>query len=409
MTTHLSKQELLSFQQRRVSAAELLRIDRHLSACSDCAQRLDSAPGLQSTVRRLQTELAGAEGELCSYFGFAQKADYVNGQLSAPEMALAKSHLEQCAECCLEFVELQEVRAGLTPGRAASPVTQTAWEKISGWFEMPVVRWAWRGLGTVATVVVLAWLTATLWPGRETFQPARTRATPTSTPLPPSDETTPASPTPNTASGAKSDETVLPADALLATLRDGERHITLDSTGQLRGLEALSPAAQVAVKEALATQQIKLSAQVVQMRTATVELLDQRRDPVDFALLAPLGQVVQATRPRLRWQALNGATCYYVTVYDTNFQKVAASGALTGTEWVPATPLERGRSYYWQVRALRDEQEFFAPAPNAPDAKFKVLERVQLAEIEQARTGQASHLALGVLYARAGLLEEAGL
>lgn len=387
-----------------MSADELLVTDRHLSTCAACAQRLAAAPQLRDTVVRLQSELAAVESEPCAYFSFAQKADYVNRQLSAPEMARAKMHLEQCAECCLALAELQAVRASLVPGRAFVPATQTGWASVRAWFAMPGARWAWRGLGTVAAAAVLVWMGAALWRVRETARPAQTTTTPASTPVPRSVAPGPVPPTPAATPGV----TLQPDDGARVALLDGGRQVALDATGKLRGLEALAPAAQAAIKEALTTQQIKVSTQVVRMRAASLELLGKRGEAVEFSLLTPVGQVVPATRPVLKWQALSGAASYYVNVYDASLRKVASSGALTMTEWRPEAELERGRSYYWQVRALRDEQEFFAPAPSAPDAKFKILERSQLAEIEQAQTVHTSHLALGVLYARAGMLDEAG-
>ncbi len=388
-----------------MSADELLMADRHLSSCAVCAQRLAAAPQLHDTVGRLQSELAVAESAPCAYFSFAQQADYVNGQLGAPEMARARMHLEQCAECCLALAELQAVRASLVPGLEYAPATQTVWANVRAWFEVPGARWAWRGLGTLATAALLVWLSTAIWRTREAARPMPTTPTPVSKPAPRSGAPELAPPHPS----ATPDVTGASIDGSVVALSDGGRQIALDATGKLRGLETLAPAAQAAVKEALATQQIKVATQVVRMPAATLELLGNRREGVDFWLLAPVGQVVQSTRPVLSWQALNGASSYYVSVYDANLRKVASSGALTVTEWTPETELERGRIYYWQVRALRDEQEFFAPAPSAPDAKFKILERSQLAEIEQAKTVHTSHLALGVLYARAGMLEEAGL
>ncbi len=129
---------------------------------------------------------------------------------------------------------------------------------------------------------------------------------------------------------------------------------------------------------------------------------------VPFALLAPVAQVSESARPKFRWQALDGAVSYTVTVYNAAFNKVATSPLLTTTEWQPAQPLPRGLTYSWQVKALKDGQEIAAPVPPAPEAKFKVLEPSKLQEVTNARRQFAgSHLALGLLYAEAGLLPEA--
>jgi hypothetical protein len=405
VTTHLREQELLRFQRQLMAADELLLTDRHLSACTDCAQGLAALAELPGAVTRIQRELAQAEGEPCAYFSYEQKADYVNGHLGASELALAKVHLAQCGECCLGLAELQAVQQSLTPKLAGIPKRRKAWEGWRVLFEVPTTRWFWRGLGTVATAALLVWFGAPNWRGRETPQPAQLSAPPTSTPNQRNAEGRPNAPAP----AATQEIPALSASGPKIVLQDAGQQVALDAANQLLGLEALSLPVQTAVKDALVTQQIKVSSQLIRMRAATVELLGKGREATDFILLSPVGQVVPSTQPILKWQALSGASSYFVSIYDANLRKVASSGALAVTEWKPALQLERGRSYYWQVRALRDEQEFFAPAPSAPDAKFKVLERAQFAEIEQTKTARNSHLALGVLYARAGMLEEAGL
>lgn len=400
---HLKEQELLRFQQRLMAAEELLLTDRHLSTCTACAQRLAALAALSGVVVGIQRELAQAEGEPCAYFSYEQKADYVNGQLGASEMALAKMHLAHCGECCLALAELQAVQQSLTPALVSVPARPKAEESIRAWFEVPSTRWAWRGLGTVATAALLVWFGISNWRGQETPQPAQLLTPPTNTPNQRNAEGMPNAPAATPAT------TALPSDGPKIVLLDAGQQVALDAADQLLGLETLSLPLQAAVKDALLTQQIKVSAQVIRMRAATVELLGKEHAAADLILLSPVGQVVPSTQPVLKWQALSGASSYFVNVYDANLRKVASSGALTVTEWKPEPALERGHSYYWQVRAIKDEQEFFAPAPSAPDAKFKVLEHAQLAEIEQTKAVRNSHLALGVLYARAGMLEEAQL
>lgn len=73
-----------------------------------------------------------------------------------------------------------------------------------------------------------------------------------------------------------------------------------------------------------------------------------------------------------------------------------------------ASSLKRGETYSWQVTAIKDGRELVSPAPPAPDAKFKILHGTKTRELEQARrTYPDSHLVLGILYQRAGLLDDA--
>jgi hypothetical protein len=124
--------------------------------------------------------------------------------------------------------------------------------------------------------------------------------------------------------------------------------------------------------------------------------------------LSPLATAVRDGRPTFRWSPLSGAELYRVTVFDRDFNPLADSGPLPITEWRPARPLPAGAVYVWQVKARRRGQELTAPGPGSPQALFRVLAADRAAEIERAtRQTGSSHLALGLLYARAGLLDDA--
>jgi hypothetical protein len=127
-----------------------------------------------------------------------------------------------------------------------------------------------------------------------------------------------------------------------------------------------------------------------------------------FAVVGPVGTMVSSGRPTFRWNMLKGASGYAVKVYDTNFNQVDSSPALTGTEWTPARPLPPGKVYTWQVTATKEGSEVVSPAPPMPEARFKVLGNAEGEELTRAlASGRDSHLARGVIYTRAGLLAEA--
>jgi hypothetical protein len=124
--------------------------------------------------------------------------------------------------------------------------------------------------------------------------------------------------------------------------------------------------------------------------------------------LSPLGTAVRDGRPTFRWLPVAGAESYQVTVFDRDFQPVAASDPSARTEWTPEMPLAAGSVYAWQVKARRGGQEVTAPGPGSPQALFRVLPPERAAAVESAAGPvRGSSLALGVLYARAGLRDEA--
>lgn len=103
---------------------------------------------------------------------------------------------------------------------------------------------------------------------------------------------------------------------------------------------------------------------------------------------------------------MEGVTAYVVEVYDDQYKLAATSPELTEASWT--TTLARGKVYSWQVKALKEGQEFTSPRPPAPQAKFRILDQAKANEIARARRAHGnSHLTLALLYADAGLIKEA--
>jgi hypothetical protein len=98
-----------------------------------------------------------------------------------------------------------------------------------------------------------------------------------------------------------------------------------------------------------------------------------------------------------------------VKVYGENYEEAASSPALSSNEWAVPGALERGRFYSWEVTALKGGTPLAAaPAPPAPEARFKVLEQSKEEELSRALAAQPdSRLARAVIYSRAGLLDDA--
>ncbi len=99
---------------------------------------------------------------------------------------------------------------------------------------------------------------------------------------------------------------------------------------------------------------------------------------------------------------------YKVTVTDADLNEVASSPELHTTEWRVTKPLTLGALYSWQVTALKDGVAITSPVLPAPQAKFKLIDSATLQYLRRVeRTYPRSNLALGVLYAEAGLLDAA--
>jgi len=188
----------------------------------------------------------------------------------------------------------------------------------------------------------------------------------------------------------------------------GGGRVTTAGGDSVGGLASLSPTDRRAVERALKTQQIEAPESLAAVSGGAETLRGGGGRGVSFPVLSPVGTAVITDRPTFRWRALGGASSYVVSVYDRDFRKVAASTPQAGTEWTVAQPLARGRVYSWHVSANREGQEVTSPEQPAPEAKFVVLDAAKAEELSRAgRVYKDSHLTLGTLYARAGLLDEA--
>lgn len=120
--------------------------------------------------------------------------------------------------------------------------------------------------------------------------------------------------------------------------------------------------------------------------------------------------MVQDTRPQLSWTPVAGAAGYTVTVVDDEADsEYARSPSITATRWRPGSDLVRGRTYRWFITAkMSDGREEQSPRPPAPVARFGVLSREAAAELnKRTQECSGSHLLLGMVYARAGVLDKA--
>jgi hypothetical protein len=171
-------------------------------------------------------------------------------------------------------------------------------------------------------------------------------------------------------------------------------------------LDHLAEPYRAVLQRALAGQRIETTAAMTDLSGPGGVLLGTSSAPGRGKLLGPLGTVVEDPRPVFRWQPVAGAT-YRVSVYDSGYNLIAASGSMTAAEWLIPKPLARGKRYSWQL-TIRQNVEFTLPAPPAPEARFQILSDADESELVRARADWGdSHLVLGVLYARAGLLDEA--
>lgn len=396
MYQHPTEQQLMEYQRRNLAPDAFLAVHGHVSECARCAARCYEPGQARADHETLLAALTPAADEPPYHLSAETASGYAADELDEIELEAAATHLEVCAECAAAVARLRAGREVPAPARAGN-----RWQ-----------LWPLRPLQLAAAALALAVLLGATWllffrsgnsraperAGQET-PPAQANEAP-----PPDEDRPPAqSPQPEPTPPA-------PTARVVVALNDSGRQVTLDAQGNLAGLEQLPEELRSQVSSALVTQRLArapvlndLSGEAGVLRGGGVQ------SGVPFRLLAPLGVVIESDRPTFRWQQLAGADSYNVTVTDGNLNEVAASGPVTVTSWRVARPLARGVTYSWQVTAhKKDGQAVTSPVLPAPPAKFQVLGQKRQRELRDARgLYPDSHLTLGVLYAQAGLLDEA--
>lgn len=181
--------------------------------------------------------------------------------------------------------------------------------------------------------------------------------------------------------------------------------LTVLPDGRFRGLEGLAPEALSEVSQAWLAGHVEIPALPGSGRTPGVLLggsVAPREQPA-----APLG-FVASDRPLFEWRGEGSATDYQVHVFDATGVEIARSSSLRERHWRPDVALPREQLLTWQLVFREDGVERVSPAPPAAEARFQIVAAATAAQLEAARIASGgSHLVMGVLFARAGLVGEA--
>jgi anti-sigma factor RsiW len=395
LNEHLTQKQGEDYCRQQLPAQELLAVSDHLGECEACRQQVERALDSDAAFFALRSEAFGEAVEtpplMREHPTLEQTAGYVDGRLGGEELQVLTDHLSSCEHCALVVDDLRSFRNQI--GDEVDHEYQPVPARAEGWRHRVVAslppifqRSPALAFGTALTVLLLGLTGIVIW---RALQAREAKQEIVVTPTPPPSE-----------DGA-------PPPPVIAQLNDGEGAITLDREGKLSGADHLPPAYQSMLKDALMNQRLERSPLLKGLVRPSSALMSGDKQGNTFSVLEPVGRVLLSDGPTFRWSPLNGATGYIVEVYDEKFNLVATSPQLTEHSWTAPQPLRRGGIYSWQVNAIKDSQEIKSPRPPARQAKFRILDPAKANELAQARrTYASSHLALGLLYAQAGLLEE---
>src|SRR5262249_20886067 len=256
-------------------------------------------------------------------------------------------------------------------GAAEGPPPQTGWRDriaaaLPGLFKK-IPLWVYA-TSALLLLAVAGWIATSLQ-----TQPPIAQNTQTTTPSPSTDF---ASPAPEIAH-------------VILRLNDGGSSLALDAQGRLAGVDQWPSEYRQMAQDALSKQRVARSPMLDGLSRPGSSLMGSDDDGRRFAVIEPAGKVMLTDRPTFKWTQLRGATGYVVENYNTPLNRVASSPSLTDVSWT-APQLPRGQVYSWQVKAIREGPELIAPRPQAPQAKFRILDKAATAEIARARRDYAS-------------------
>jgi hypothetical protein len=459
-TEHLTEEAMQLYRERAASTAERLAVQTHVAHCTECRARLEQVVDANAAFLSLQQQLTSTRFSLDdepNHLAYEQLVQYLDNGLDEIELEIADSHLAICEDCAGDLADLrryQTLAIRETSAQSEQPATMDAETSAPGvWPERTRLasqntRSAWRRFFAFdffptggafvpagVAVAVLAILLLGIWFASRSRMGSREEivkvepvnqnvaqpspATVSPTPVVQNSPQNFSSPAPQPTQSlpkALPDNSQRPAanEAPALALNDGGDEVRLDADGNFIGLESQPASVREAVRRSLQARRAQTPRAIEAIAEGRTGVLmsgspEATNNGVPFALVAPVGKVVRESQPTLRWQSLAGAKSYQVAVVDSKFRVVAQSPVLTDTQWTLTQALPRGANYSWQITATQEDgAKVNSPVAPAPQAKFRVMEQSAFDEVARMEnSGVRSHLLRGVVYAGAGLLDEA--
>jgi hypothetical protein len=441
MAEHISRMHIEKFHARTLDVPEMIATWEHLDACDDCHRIFQEVFRSRRQGAPITFNLSPEYWLRDEHFDYETLAAYIDKTLDSEMREIADIHLTVCSDCRRELNSLVAFRKESEPElkvRYGPDTRSSATRWLSSlWNWLPVV---WKPAHTFAMLVIIGLAIVVMMflikPGSDKkstagdltgLAPSPSPAASTSpspddfdksiarfpeagsTPKPNSDTSQVQSKPPHHQSGQRSRaklRTRFPTETVVALNDDGCR-VLIDSSGRLRGLGDLSPELQQSIKEFLTEDEVKRPDILAEINGVKSDLRGTGDKPT-FGLLSPVGVVIAEDRPVFKWEPLVGATAYRVQVSDSPSREPISSDLLpeTVTQWRLVEALRRGKVYSWIVIATVNGREIITPPVTMPEAKFKVLEEEKVRELNLTKRA-SSRLALGVFYAREGMLAEA--
>lgn len=271
----------------------------------------------------------------------------VDGRLDEVDREIVESHIATCRQCKEDLADLRATRDLLSPAAPTSAPARST-------------RWYLPAIAAVAAAALIAvWVARQ--PAARSEQP-RVAVAPSTSVAPPVVAATP---------------------------------------------DPLSADERALIDRVTASGRLEIPETIAASKGQQGTLLGSTRGPA-LVPIAPLATALASTLPAFSWNPVKGAQAYTVAVYDERFKVIAQSPRVTQPMWVATTELPRDQPLLWQVTAHLAGSTIVGPAPPQPEARFRILDRASADAAGALRARlEARPLELGILLARAGLLQDA--
>jgi len=408
MNAHLSNEIVERFHSQSLTGADRGVIYNHILGCEACRRRVVTPQAEAVALQTLSDHLLPQEGEEPYHLDPTTIEAFVDDKLDALDRNIAKLHLEDCAECSDEVIDLRESLATMKAVSRAAEMSPSL--RSHARFSTPM-----RIAAAVALVSFAAIALFVIWRLKSTIterSPGRditVQNQPTPGPSPVATPTPKLEPSPNLAAnpnGSNEGPSQPPPKETLASLKDGPNQIRLDQSGTVSGLGSLPVESRVAVKNALAGEKLDRPDVLDEVTTPQASVRGPNEDEEPIRIAYPTNAVIAEAKPKFRWAASKTAAAYRIEIADEGFRQVAKSQDLPANtlSWTPASVLKRGVVYSWTIRAVNQNGEV---SSLTSQGKFKVLGEEGNRRLNRLKITSQSHLALGLFYAREGMIAQA--
>jgi hypothetical protein len=384
---------------------------RHLATCLACRSKYDAVTAEGRLTEGLAFDLSEASGLWSEHPQYEEKVDYVNNALDAEEREIVNDHLVRCVECREAFSAFAASRVddeaefvvrfpGFDHTNRGNLLDQKRYRNLkSGRLRAAAV------ILFVATGSLLVyWLLGTdrdahVQKPKGQVVERMTAPGPSSLARPVARDTINSQVRPQ--SRTRTDRSL--NDELHKATNQGQ----LSSSSGLASLPELDRSY---VESVLLAGDLARPSNLEALGSSSGLLRSTPERKVAVVVL-PAHEVIRDTRPKFRWSQIPGASSYQVSVADSKGWEIAKSPSLRSgiLQWKPPVTLRRGEAYSWVLTATLDGRKVSHPSPTESENRFSIVSTHVFEELRKIEIvlGPNSPLALGIIYAREGLISSA--